>query len=182
MLAKGLDIPSVTLVGVILADVGLNFPDYRSTERTFQLLTQVAGRAGRSTLGGKVIFQTFQPDEYAIQTASMHDYDHFYELEIQHRQRFSYPPYTRLARLEYRNLNPQIAQQTAEQMSRNIQHWITSEGHHETKITGPSPCYFQRINGAYRWQILVNGPDPLKILRDKSLTDWKIEINPPSTL
>jgi primosomal protein N' (replication factor Y) (superfamily II helicase) len=182
MLAKGLDIPSVTLVGVILADVGLNFPDYRSTERTFQLLTQVAGRAGRSALGGKVIFQTFQPDEYAIQTASHHNYEHFYELEIQHRQRFSYPPFSKLVRLEYRNLNPQIAQQTAEQMSRNIQHWIASEGHHETEITGPSPCYFQRVNGAYRWQILLNGPDPINILRGKDLNNWKLEINPPSTL
>ena len=182
MLAKGLDIPSVTLVGVILADVGLNFPDYRSTERTFQLLTQVAGRAGRSVLGGKVIFQTFQPDEYAIQTASTHDYDGFYNLEIRHRQRFSYPPFTKLVRMEYRNLNAQIAQQTAEQMSRNLSHWIENEGHHETEITGPSPCYFQRINGAYRWQILLNGPDPVRILLGKNISDWKVEINPPSTL
>jgi primosomal protein N' (replication factor Y) len=182
MLAKGLDIPSVTLVGVILADVGLNFPDYRSTERTFQLLTQVAGRAGRSALKGKVVFQTFQPEEYAIQTAAEHDYDAFYELEIKHRQVFSYPPFTKMVRMEFRNRDPQLAQQTADQMKRNLQHWIEKEGFHETEIVGPSPSYFQRINGAYRWQIILNGPNPLELLRDKNLSDWKVEINPPSTL
>ncbi|MBI9051449.1 MAG: primosomal protein N' [Anaerolineaceae bacterium] len=182
MLAKGLDIPSVTLVGVILADVGLNFPDYRSSERTFQLLTQVAGRAGRSGLGGKVIFQTFQPDEYAIKCAAKHDYQQFYNQEIQYRQQLGYPPFSRLVRLEYRNRDPQLAAHTAEQMKNNLQGWIDTAGYQETSITGPTPCYFQRINGAYRWQILLMGPDPIRILHEKPLQDWKIEIDPPSIL
>ena len=101
MLAKGLDLPLVTLVGVVLADVGLNFPDYRAGERAFQVLTQVAGRSGRSPLGGRVIMQTFQPENYAIQAAARHDYAGFYQQELAFRKRIGYPPFSRLARLEY---------------------------------------------------------------------------------
>jgi primosomal protein N' (replication factor Y) len=182
MLAKGLDIPQITLVGVILADVGLSFPDYRANERSFQILTQVAGRAGRSTLGGKVIFQTFQPDHHVIQTAAAHDYGQFYDLEIHHRQRMGYPPFTRMVRLEFRHRNPLLAAQTATQMKTLLTHWISSEGFHETSITGPSPCYFQRVNGEYRWQLILTGPDPVRLLRDKPISDWKIEVDPPTML
>ena len=93
MLAKGLDLPLVTLVGVVLADVGLNLPDYRAGERTFQLLTQVAGRAGRSPLGGQVILQTFQPEHYAIQAAARHDLEGFTRQELAYRRELGYPPY-----------------------------------------------------------------------------------------
>ncbi len=93
MLAKGLDLPLVTLVGVVLADVGLQLPDFNAGERTFQLLTQVAGRAGRSPLGGRVILQTFQPEHYAIRAASRHDYTGFYRQEMEQRKRLRYPPY-----------------------------------------------------------------------------------------
>jgi primosomal protein N' (replication factor Y) len=99
MLAKGLDLPLVTMVGVVLAEVGLNLPDYRAGERTFNLLTQVAGRAGRSPLGGQVILQTFAPEHYAIQAAARHDYEAFYQ-ELAYR-RNRYPPFTLLVRLEY---------------------------------------------------------------------------------
>ena len=101
MIAKGLDLPLVTLVGVIAADVGLFLPDFRAGERTFQLLTQVAGRAGRSALGGQVIVQTYHPDHYAIVAASHHDYEGFYRQEIAFRREQGYPPFRRLARLVY---------------------------------------------------------------------------------
>ena len=101
MIAKGLDLPLVTLVGVVAADVGLYLPDFRSGERTFQLLTQVAGRAGRSARGGRVIIQTYQPEHYAIQAAAQHDYDAFYEREMTFRREHGYPPMRRLARLVY---------------------------------------------------------------------------------
>ena len=99
MIAKGLDLPLVTLVGVVAADTGLFLPDFRAAERTFQLLTQVAGRAGRSTLGGEVIVQTYHPDHYAIVAASNHDYDAFYRQEMAFRRQQGYPPVRRLARL-----------------------------------------------------------------------------------
>ena len=99
MIAKGLDLPLVTLVGVVSADTALHLPDFRSGERTFQLLTQVAGRAGRSGLGGRVIIQTYTPEHYAIQAASRHDYKTFVAQELASRAALGYPPYSRLARL-----------------------------------------------------------------------------------
>src|SRR5258707_7657296 len=102
MIAKGLDIPRVTLVGVILADTALGLPDYRSGERTFQLLTQVAGRAGRGWLGGRVVLQTYQPQNYAIRAASKHDYEAFYTEEIEYRRVLQYPPFKRLVRFQFR--------------------------------------------------------------------------------
>ena len=99
MIAKGLDLPLVTLVGVISADTSLHLPDFRASERTFQLLTQVAGRAGRSLLGGRAIIQTYAPDHYAIETASRHDYAAFVKHETEFRYATNYPPFTRVARL-----------------------------------------------------------------------------------
>ena len=103
MLAKGLDLPLVTLVGAVLADVSLNLPDFRAAERTFQILSQVAGRAGRSGRGGKAVFQTFHPENYAIQAASLHDLEGFYTREIEFRKNTNYPPFTRLVRLEFKH-------------------------------------------------------------------------------
>jgi primosomal protein N' (replication factor Y) (superfamily II helicase) len=120
MIAKGLDLPLVTLVGVILADVGLNLPDLRAAERTFQVLTQVAGRAGRSPLGGQVFLQTFHPDHYVIQAAARHDYQSFYTTELGHRRRLGYPPFSRLVRLEYRHADADKVEETARQLADEI--------------------------------------------------------------
>ena len=98
MLAKGLDLPLVTLVGVISADVGLGLPDYRAAERTFQVLTQVAGRAGRGLLGGRVVLQTYNPDHYAIRAASTHNYAEFFARELRYRKELGYPPFRRVMR------------------------------------------------------------------------------------
>ena len=182
MLAKGLDLPLVTLVGVILADVGLNLPDYRAGERVFQLLTQVAGRAGRSPLGGKVILQTFDPSNYAIQAAAGHDYQGFYDLEIKKRQEIAYPPFSTLVRLEFRHQDPRLASETAKKMARQVEHWISEGAFTSTRIIGPVPCFFSRQMGKYRWQIILSGPDPLQVLRGKNLGEWKTEVNPPSLL
>ena len=182
MLAKGLDLPLVTLVGVILADVGLNLPDYRAAERTFQILTQVSGRAGRSPLGGKVILQTFQPDHYVIQAASQHDYEAFYQREIAYRRQLGYPPFLNLVRLEYRDLNPQRAEDIAKSMGKKIKTWIKEEGKRATSMIGPVPCFFSRQKGYYRWQIVLRGPDPKALLRGRNLTKWKLSVNPPNLL
>jgi primosomal protein N' (replication factor Y) (superfamily II helicase) len=182
MLAKGLDLPLVTLVGVVLADVGLNLPDYTAAERTFQVLAQVAGRAGRSPLGGRVIVQTFQPDHYVIQAAAQHSYRNFYQQELGYRRQLGYPPFMQLVRLEFRHIDSLKAEQQAHGLGKQIQGWINEEKRSSTEIIGPVPCFYARISGVYRWQIVVRGPDPISLLRGRNLNDWRIEINPPSLL
>lgn len=182
MIAKGLDLPLVTLVGVVLADVGLNFPDFRASERSFQLLTQVAGRAGRSPLGGKGILQTFQPGHYVIQAAAEHDFAGFYERELAYRQDLGYPPFARLVRLEYRHRQLNQAEAAARRMAGQLQGWIAKEERRATSLIGPVPCFFSRVRGEYRWQIVVRGPDPAGLLRGKDLRDWRVEVDPVSLL
>jgi len=182
MIAKGLDLPLVTLVGVVLADVGLSLPDLRSAERTFQILTQVAGRAGRSPLGGQVILQTFLPEHYVIQAASRHDYQAFYQQELEYRRQLHYPPFSQLVRLEYRHRDPQRAEATAQTMAAQIKTWLVEEKFLETELVGPVPCFFSRIGGLYRWQLVLRGPNPASLLRGRNLGDWRVEVNPPSLL
>jgi len=177
-----MDLPLVTLIGVILADVGLNLPDYRAGERTFQVLMQVAGRAGRSPLGGRVILQTFDPDHYVIVNASKHDYKGFFNQEIKYRRELGYPPFTQLVRLEYHHLNNQHAQEVAEKMGRQIKHWLEAEDLRATRMIGPVPCFYEKERGEYRWQIILSGPNPISLLREKPLGDWDVEVNPPTLL
>jgi len=182
MLAKGLDLPLVTLVGVVLADVGLNLPDPFAAERVFQVLTQVAGRAGRSARGGQVFLQTFQPEHYAIQAAAGHDYAAFYARELEERRRLGYPPYSRLVRLEYRHYEAAKAEAAAQQIAKKIQQWLTTEHRILTTVIGPVPCFFARVAGLYRWQIVVRGPEPESLLRGKSFEGWRVEVGPESLL
>jgi primosomal protein N' (replication factor Y) len=182
MLAKGLDLPLVTLVGAVLADVGLNLPDPFAAERSFQVLTQVAGRAGRSARGGQVIMQTFQPEHYAIQAAAGHDYAAFYARELEERRRLGYPPYSRLVRLEYRHYDAAKAEATAQQMAKKIQQWLTTEHRIQTTVIGPVPCFFARLGGYYRWQIVLRGPEPGSLLRGKQMEGWRVEVGPVSLL
>lgn len=182
MLAKGIDFPFVTLVGVILADVGLSMPDFRGAERTFQLLTQVAGRAGRSPLGGNVIFQTYQPDEYPIRMAAKHDFKSFYELELGYRLKLGYPPFSRLIRLEFRSKDEQEAKLNAQSMAEKIMAWI-KEGHHkQTDIIGPVPCFFPKLNAIYRWQIILRGPQPIDVLTNREMGETLVTVDPVSLL
>jgi primosomal protein N' (replication factor Y) len=147
MVAKGLDLPFVTLVGAVLADVSLSLPDYRSAERAFQLLTQVAGRAGRSPLGGQVILQTFQPDHYVIQAAARHNYDSFYRQELAYRRSLGYPPFSRFVRLEYRHARADQAESAAIALAAQLKSWIEAEGLSATQLIGPVPCFFERVDG-----------------------------------
>jgi primosomal protein N' (replication factor Y) len=182
MLAKGLDLPLVTLVGVVLADVGLNLPDAFAAERAFQILTQVAGRAGRSPLGGQVILQTFEPDNYVIQAAAGHNYRAFYQRELEYRRKLAYPPYTRLVRLEYRHGDAAQAEAAARSLAVQVKAWLAAEDRRATEIIGPAPCFFARIAGLYRWQIVLRGPDPASLLRNKPLGEWRVEVDPVSLL
>jgi len=182
MLAKGLDLPLVTLVGIVLADVGLTFPDPFAAERTFDLLTQVSGRAGRSSLGGQVVMQTFQPESYIIQTASRHDYSAFYNRELNERRKLGYPPFNRLVRLEIRDQDASRAEAGARAMVAKITNWIEVEGRRETTVIGPVPCFYAKMGGVYRWQIILRGPEPASLVRDKNLAGWRVEVDPVSLL
>ena len=183
MLAKGLDLPLVTLVGVVLAETGLHLPDYRASERTFQVLTQVAGRAGRSPLGGKVILQTFDPEHYVIQAASEHDYQVFYDQEIEYRRELVYPPFTNLVRLEIRDRDPKAAESKANAYGEALKGWIRNQELSATRVVGPVPAYFRKIRGEYRWQILIKGPDPARLVREHPPgQDWIAEVDPPAIL
>lgn len=183
MLAKGLDFPKVTLVGIILAELGLNLPDYRAGERAFQLLTQVAGRAGRSPLGGRVIMQTYQPENSVIQLAAKHDFNHFYRQELSYRRELNYPPFSRLTRLLIQESNSALAQSKAETLTAELNQKIVVMGLKRTTIIGPSPCYYEKRAGKFRWQLIVRGPNPNLILEDVPLREGLvIEPNPPDLL
>jgi len=192
MLAKGLDLPLITLVGVVLADVGLNLPDYRAPERTFQLLVQVAGRAGRSALGGQVVMQTFMPENYAIQAAAGHDYAGFYQRELAERRKLGYPPFSRLLRLEYRHADAGQAEKEARRMAAQVQRWMDEGDFTATHMIGPAPCFYARQAGLYRWQIVLRGPNPLQILLRHPLGSdehprlgagsWRVVVDPMNLL
>ncbi len=178
MIAKGLDIPLVTLVGVVSADMGLNIPDFRAGERTFQLLTQVAGRAGRGLLGGRVILQTYQPEHYAIRAAADHDFKGFYEQEIDYRRSLGYPPFRRLARIVFHDESETRAHSLAEEAVRLLRSRI-KRLELNTEIIGPAPCFFSRVNTIYRWQVLLRGSDPAAALRGiEHQRGWHIDLDP----
>lgn len=151
MIAKGLDFPNITLVGVLNADTALGLPDFRASERTFQLLTQVSGRAGRAELTGEVIVQTYNPDHYAIVLAQQHDYDHFYQHEMLLRRRGSYPPYYYTILL---TTSHEEELQAAKKMQEIVQ-FIRPEMQPETIILGPTPKAVARVNNRYYYQTII---------------------------
>ncbi len=182
MLAKGLELPLVTLVGIVLADVGLNLPDPFASERVFQMLTQVSGRAGRSSRGGRVVLQSFMPEHYAIQFAAQHNVDGFHEHELNYRRQLGYPPFTRLARLEFRHTDDAVVAEEAQKVGDRLKAKIEADGLRQTDLIGPVPSFFAKENGEYRWQIVVRAPDPAAFLRDFKMKGWRIEIDPISLL
>ncbi|MFQ5575732.1 MAG: primosomal protein N' [Anaerolineae bacterium] len=183
MVAKGLDLPLVTLVGVISADTALYLPEFRAAERTLQVLMQVAGRAGRSPLGGRVILQTYTPDQPAIVAAAAHNYLAFYNDELRFRYEQGYPPFKRLARLTYSGRGKTESRAAAQAMADRLQLWVDRQGFPAVEIIGPTPTYVQRLRTHFRWQILVRAPDPAQILRPVPLPlDWRVDIDPVNLL
>jgi primosomal protein N' (replication factor Y) (superfamily II helicase) len=183
MIAKGLDLPLVTLVGVVSADMGIALPDFRAGERTFQLLTQVAGRAGRGLLGGQVVLQTYQPGHYAIAAASKHDYAGFYEREIAYRRELGYPPFRRLARIVFRFPKDIKAQSEAERASAWLREQLRKLKMTGTEMIGPAPCFFHRVDNHYRWQIILRGPSPADALKAMDIArGWYVDIDPVDVL
>ena len=156
MIAKGLDNPNVTLVGVISADASFNLPDFRASERGFQLLTQVAGRAGRGEFSGNVFFQTYNPDFYALESAKSQNYGEFYATEIVAREEFDYPPFSQIIRLILSSENNFRAEKSAQEIALRLCTMIEKYGISERiEVLGPTACVIERINGMYRFQILI---------------------------
>ena len=183
MVAKGLDLPLVTLVGVVNADVGLGLPDFHAAERTFQVLTQVAGRAGRGLLGGKAIYQTYQPEHYVIQNAANHDYEGFYAQELEKRREMGYPPFRRLVRVLLQFQNEAKAHSEAERAADLLMRQIERLQLTATEIIGPAPCFFAKINNVYRWHVLLRGPDPTPALNGLAIPHgWYLDIDPVDVL
>ena len=182
MIAKGLDLPLVTLVGIISADTALDLPDYRAAERTFQLLTQVAGRAGRGPRGGQAIIQTYHAEHYAIRAASQHDYAGFYQQELAYRRHLGYPPFNRLVALRYYDRDRQRCQAEAERLAQ----WLAAEIRRlgvRADLIGPAPCFISRAGDRYRWQIVLRLPDPTPLLRGVALPwGWRVDVDPVSLL
>ncbi|MFO8101364.1 MAG: primosomal protein N' [Dehalococcoidia bacterium] len=179
MVAKGLDIPLVTVVGVINADVGIYLPDFRAGERTFQLLSQVTGRAGRGLLGGEAFIQTYRPDHYAIEAAAGGDFPEFYEKEISLRQRYGYPPFTRMVSMIYTHTNEMKCEDEARRMARLLSEERDAQGLADINVTGPTPAFTPRIRGRYRWQVFIRGREPISIISRIAIPQgWTVDVDP----
>ncbi len=169
MIAKGHDVAGVTLVGVILADLSLNLPDFRAAERTFQLLLQVAGRAGRGEDPGKVIIQTFVPDHYSFQFAASHDYEGFFASEIEFRRALNYPPFSRLVQLRFDGPRLKEVEEKAKWVGNSLRQHVKSKGLEKIEILGPAPAPIKKLRNRYRWHILLKGkkgPSLLGLAKD----------------
>ena len=155
MIAKGLNFPKVRLVGIILADTGLQMPDFRAAERSFALITQAAGRAGRFSEDGLVIIQTLKPNHPSIVCAKNHEYEKFYEYELGQRKLLDFPPFKRLIRLVFRSKDLKKAELAAEGAANILKYILSSQNKDEAEIMGPSECVLSMIAGNHRQQILL---------------------------
>lgn len=183
MVAKGFDLPLVTTIGVINADTLLNLPDFRAGERTFQLLTQVAGRAGRRGPGGRVIVQSYTPEHYAIQAALRHDYADFYREELDFRRRHRYPPFSRLVRFVFRHADEAVCAREGERFLRMLAATVERVGLEEVDIMGPTPCFAAKARGRYQWQLVVRSTRLDALLADLRVPPaWQIDVDPLSLL
>ena len=205
MVSKGLDFPNVTLVGVIAADTALNLPDFRASEQTFSLLTQVAGRSGRAELEGKVVIQTYMPEHYCIAAAQKHDYLDFYQQEIEARGALRYPPFSHVAVLLLRGKDEKEVTDTAHTVRDQLEIWQTDQQVSTSEVSniqepaveilGPAPAPLSKIEGKFRWHLLLRSPAPEKIgqllkrlsdeppvtIKSKAI-EFVIDIDPTNTL
>jgi primosomal protein N' (replication factor Y) len=173
MITKGFDFPGVTLAAVVNADLALNMPDFRSAERTFQLLTQIAGRAGRGERAGRVIIQTYAPNHYSIRAAKDQDYARFMRRELQLRRDLMYPPSARLAMVRIEGAEPRLVMRLAEQAAKALAQNSTPD---EIRVLGPAPAPIERIKQRYRWQVMVKSRE-LKPMRE-ALAQMRAEVGP----
>ena len=191
MVVKGHHFPKVTLVGVIAADSSLNIDDYRATERTFQILTQVAGRAGRENLPGKVIIQTYNPENFSIQDAQKQNYQEFYETEIALRKQLKYPPFCDIIIIGFNSLDENEIKKVS---NKSYEYLIKKLNNEEFKIFKPMPSPIDKIQNRFRWRIIIKGNmneqaneilnDLLKEIYSENYKNTKIsvDVNPNSMM
>jgi len=166
MISKGLDFKEVTLVGILAADLSLNLPDYRSSEKTFQLITQVAGRAGRGDKPGEVVIQTYSPEHFAVTFAKDHDYQGFFEKEIAMREALQNPPYTKILHMVFTSEEEPLLQEKVHEIGDALRNYLKS--YDTIMVLGPSPSMISKIKNQYRWQLVMKGDiSPLLALRIK---------------
>ena len=181
MVAKGLDLPNLAVVGVVQADGGLILPDFAAEERVFQLLLQVMGRVGRDEKLSKIVVQTYQPESEAIQSALKRDYDEFYRYTVAKRKRDGFPPFTYLLKLTcvYKT------ESGAVKAARDLMKSLEKAAPRTVRILGPSPAFYERAHGTYRWQILIKSSQRAELLKLIELvpdTKWQVELDPISLL
>jgi primosomal protein N' (replication factor Y) len=181
LVTKGLDIPAVTLVGVVSADVALNLPDERATERTYQLLSQAVGRAGRGDRPGLAIIQSYQPDHPAIRAVVEDDATAFYDAELDLRRRFGSPPFGRLVKLTVGMTDREVVVREAEAMAERLRVRARERGS-DTVVVGPAPAYIARRADRWRWNLILRGSDPRLLLDGGLEPPWSIDVDPDSLL
>ena len=157
MITKGHHFPHVTLVGVVWADAGLGLPDFRSGERTFQLLSQVTGRAGRGEKSGRVIIQSMNPGHYSINTARLHDYQELYGRELESRRALNFPPFVRLINVRIEGENEQQVRNSAKKLADRATRM--TKQHRSVMVLGPAPAPLAKLHGRHRWQLLLKSSD-----------------------
>jgi primosomal protein N' (replication factor Y) len=182
LVAKGLDVPSVTLVGVVSSDIALNLPDERAAERTYQLLSQAVGRAGRGARPGRAILQTYQPDHPAITAVAGADPASFYAAELDLRRRFGSPPFGRVIKLTVALADREAAEREGAAMAERLRDRIRSLGGIPASVAGPAPAYIARRNDRWRFNVVVRAPDPRLILTDDPGPPWSVDVDPESLL
>ncbi|MCH7727891.1 MAG: primosomal protein N', partial [Planctomycetes bacterium] len=191
MIAKGLDFPNVTLVGVINADTALHLPDFRAAERTFQLVTQVAGRTGRGEKGGRVLVQTFTPEHTAIQAALRHDFTRFADSELPARKEFAYPPWTSMIRIVIRGPSQSKTEEFAKYLTQRL-HDSVAEQQLEARILGPAPAPIEKLRGKFRFHTLLSSSDAAGLraaarqatedLKPPEGVQWIVDVDPVDML
>ena len=183
LLAKGLDLPRMTVAGAVDADVGLHLPTYLAPERTYQLLAQVSGRVGRRDQPGRAFIQTYEPGHAAIVAAATGGYEQFYELEMEHRRRAAYPPFGRLARLTFRHPKQEHGLEESSRVATELRAHRDAAGRTDPDVLGPSPAYIRRIRGDYRWNVLLRGRNPGQLLdKVRFGPRWTVDIDPVNLL
>jgi primosomal protein N' (replication factor Y) len=181
LVTKGLDIPAVTLVGVVSADVALNLPDERAAERTYQLLAQAVGRAGRGDRPGVAIIQTYQPEHPAIRAVAEGRADAFYDAELDLRRRFGSPPFGRLVKLTVALEDRTAAQAAGAELVERLRERATASGR-RVDVTGPASAFVARRGDRWRFNVVLRGEDPAALLVDPPGAPWSIDVDPESLL
>ncbi|HEY7599402.1 MAG TPA: helicase-related protein, partial [Candidatus Limnocylindrales bacterium] len=181
LVAKGLDVPEVTLVGVVSADIALNLPDERSAERTYQLLVQAIGRAGRGARPGRALIQTYLPDHPAIRAAASGDATELYAAELASRRLFGSPPFGQLVKLTVALEDRGAAESTAREMVATLRARAAEMGR-RVEVLGPAAAYIARRAGRWRLNVVLRGDDPLAVLGGDPGPPWSVDVDPESLL